>query len=368
MSEITVPAPETNQTPDALVILTARIDEAEARYRRSERRFRVLSGTLLTALVAVASLPFAVPAAAQGYAITLKQLADKVAALETKTASMSVLTDPNTSQPTVRFSNVNVQIVSGSGATDNTINGRGNLVIGYNETGNAIAADDRSGSHNLIVGKHHNYGAFGGIVAGESNIISNRYAMAIGGGGNTANGDFSVVTGGNRNIASGNYSSVTGGYSNTASGGQSSVSGGDNNSATGAVASISGGESNVASGVSSSVSGGHDNRALAQDSSVTGGNTNAANANSSSITGGVLNETAAFASCISGGSGNSTGGGANYSSVSGGNLNFAAGINSSVSGGQGNRVSGEAASISGGLGRVAPGIYDWVAGVLFQDN
>src|SRR5438067_10562765 len=36
-------------------------------------------------------------------------------------------------KPTVQFAAVNVQIVSGSGATDGAVNGEGNLVLGYDE-------------------------------------------------------------------------------------------------------------------------------------------------------------------------------------------------------------------------------------------
>src|SRR4051812_43116612 len=34
-------------------------------------------------------------------------------------------------RPTIRFTGVNVQVVSGSGATDGAVNGAGNLVVGY---------------------------------------------------------------------------------------------------------------------------------------------------------------------------------------------------------------------------------------------
>ena len=34
---------------------------------------------------------------------------------------------------TIRITGANLQIVSGSGATDGPINGKGNLIIGYNE-------------------------------------------------------------------------------------------------------------------------------------------------------------------------------------------------------------------------------------------
>lgn len=36
-------------------------------------------------------------------------------------------------KPTVEFSSVNVQVVSGSGATNGAVNGEGNLIVGYNE-------------------------------------------------------------------------------------------------------------------------------------------------------------------------------------------------------------------------------------------
>ncbi len=54
-----------------------------------------------------------------------------IAALKALTASMSKVTVDG--QPTVRFSGVNVQVVDGTGDTDGTVNGTGNLVVGYNE-------------------------------------------------------------------------------------------------------------------------------------------------------------------------------------------------------------------------------------------
>src|SRR5262249_31716375 len=66
---------------------------------------------------------------------------------------------------TVRFSGVNVQIVSGAGATDAPENGVGNVIIGYNET-RPTGGDDRSGSHNLVVGSRNNYTSHGGVVGG----------------------------------------------------------------------------------------------------------------------------------------------------------------------------------------------------------
>jgi len=56
-------------------------------------------------------------------------LQTRLAALETLLASVSL----RDGGATVRFTGVNVQVVSGSGTTDGALNGKGNLIIGYNE-------------------------------------------------------------------------------------------------------------------------------------------------------------------------------------------------------------------------------------------
>ena len=61
----------------------------------------------------------------------IAELEARIAELETLTASMSTVKVDG--QSTVRFTGVNVQIVSGSGATAGTLNGKGNLIVGYNE-------------------------------------------------------------------------------------------------------------------------------------------------------------------------------------------------------------------------------------------
>ena len=140
---------------------------------------------------------------------------------------------------TIRFHGVNVQIVNGSGSTTGLVDGLGNLIVGYNELRGA--GDDRSGSHNLVVGKEHNFNSFGGLVAGFSNTLSGSHASVSGGQQNTASGYSSSVSGGTYNTASGNYSSVSGGRFNNASGNYSSVSGGRFNNASGYFSSVSGG-------------------------------------------------------------------------------------------------------------------------------
>jgi hypothetical protein len=172
------------------------------------------------------------------------------ATLKAKTAAMSSMVVDG--QPTVRFSGVNVQVVSGSGATGGVINGTGNLIVGYNEN----VADSRTGSHNLVVGPFHTYTSSGGLIAGANNTVSGNSSSVAGGNVNTASGTYSSVSGGASNIASGAYSSVSGGYQNTASDFFTSVSGGKENTASGSTSSVSGGLQNTASGAYESVAGG----------------------------------------------------------------------------------------------------------------
>ena len=146
----------------------------------------------------------------------------------------------------------NVYVRSGAGATDAAVNGYGNLVVGYDED----CGDDKSGSHNLVVGPCHSYTNAGGFVAGNDNTISGQFASVTGGYDNKATADDSSVTGGYHNVASYFGTSVTGGESNTASGFAASVSGGYRHDASGDHASVSGGYENVAFGDYASVSGG----------------------------------------------------------------------------------------------------------------
>lgn len=219
----------------------ARLDHSERRLSRAEaqgRRYRIAGGVLVAVITVALVAPVVSPAVAQGYGVTLatlntrlttteskiataesnikslqqsdaKQqddiaklttlekrdvtdLTTSITALQTKTASMSVLTDSNTSQSTVRFTNVNVQVVSGSGSTNGTINGRGNLIVGYNEG----IFRSRIGSHNLITGTFNNYNGSGGVVFGSLNTINGNYCCVSGGRGNEASGSQSSISGG----------------------------------------------------------------------------------------------------------------------------------------------------------------------------
>ncbi len=273
----------------------------------------------------------------------LAALRDDVTVVEGKTECISFY-----GPDYVIFNGCNVHVRSGSGGTSNAVNGLGNLIVGYNED---YQQKDRSGSHNLVMGKYQTYSSYGGIVVGASNNITAPHASVIGGEGNTASGQTSSVVGGRYNEASGEASLVAGGSDNTAGWRFTVVSGGTGGLASGEGASVSGGNGNTASGYRASVSGGIANVAGDFYSSVSGGGGNTASGRYSSVSGGNDN----VASW-------------DYASVSGGKLNTASGLYSTVSGGDSNVSSGRSSTVGGGDGRSAVGNYDWQAGSLFEDQ
>ncbi len=153
------------------------------------------------------------------------------------------LEDVSVAGTDVIFSNVNVHIRSGSGSTNGTINGLGNLIIGYNEDN----GDIKTGSHNLVLGMDHTYSSFAGLVAGRDNEISGPNASVSGGFENIASGTASSVSGGRLNQATYDYTSVSGGKENIASAAAASVSGGSGNEAAGRWSTINGGQGNYLS-------------------------------------------------------------------------------------------------------------------------
>jgi hypothetical protein len=78
--------------------------------------------------------------------------------------------------------------------------------------------NNRTGSHNLVVGRPHPYSSFGGFVAGMSNAVTGPGASVSGGGGNTASGVTASVSGGQVNTASGDLARVSGGSQRSATG------------------------------------------------------------------------------------------------------------------------------------------------------
>ncbi len=170
--------------------------------------------------------------------LDLQQVAADVSTLNDKTQCMMA-----TSTDTY-ITDCNLHVRSGSGATDGPTNGRGNLIVGYDES----LSDTKTGSHNLVVGRWHTYTSYAGLVAGEDNTVANASATVAGGRTNAATGVASSITGGYLSLANGNFASVCGGASNTASGQFSSVTGGAANVASGDYSTVGGGNTRSATG------------------------------------------------------------------------------------------------------------------------
>ncbi|MFT7462772.1 MAG: hypothetical protein ACI9EF_001114 [Pseudohongiellaceae bacterium] len=199
---------------------------------------------------------------------------------------------------TLRISGINVQIVNGLGATNGntrnpftinlpntTVNGLGNLIVGYKELGNTMGYD-RTGSHNVVLGQSNSYKSFGGQVGGRGNTITGLFAALTGGEKNHAKGFFGSISGGKSNTVKGKVSSISGGWFNTAAADTASVSGGQGNKASGNLAWVGGGKKNTASGLFASVTGGTQNWASGSYASVSAGVFNSASGEESWVGGG----------------------------------------------------------------------------------
>jgi hypothetical protein len=75
-----------------------------------------------------------------------------------------------------------------------TRNGRGNLIVGYNEERGG-GQDIRTGSHKVVLGRQNSFSSFEGLVVGTFNEISGVFASVYGGLSNTASGDTASVSG-----------------------------------------------------------------------------------------------------------------------------------------------------------------------------
>jgi len=213
---------------------------------------------------------------------------------------------------TVRLTGVNLQVVNGLSRTE-TINGAGNVIIGYDEpnsfttkpicsqarafngalikdeagclaAGGVFSTQHKSGSHNLVLGTQNGYSSFGGIVGGRFNYINEIFASVLGGVDNRASGRFSAIVAGQGNLTQ-ESAAILGGIGNDALARNSSITGGIGNTATGENSSITGGERNTASGRTSTVSGGLLNSASGQGATVTGGRGNVAAGINASVQG-----------------------------------------------------------------------------------
>ena len=90
-------------------------------------------------------------------------LKNEVSALQTTLSKVSYKPAGLNGLPTLQISGANLQVVSGAGMTAGTVNGLGNVFIGYDEYSDASA---QTGSNNLVLGVGQSFSSYGGLVGG----------------------------------------------------------------------------------------------------------------------------------------------------------------------------------------------------------
>lgn len=212
----------------------------------------------------------------QGLDAQVQSLDSQTQSLESRLASLEALLEdfsiafvPDGQGGTVKtivITGANLQIVNGLGATNGNpadpddivnyqTNGVGNLILGYQEV-RIAGVNDRTGSHNLVIGPGNNFTSFAGFIAGSQHDVTAPCASIVGGEGNTATAFSSCIVGGSGNLAAGRASCVIGGCFNTTSNTCATVSGGNSNTASGENATVSGGAIRSAAGINDWVAGG----------------------------------------------------------------------------------------------------------------
>lgn len=176
--------------------MQTQLEQLERRLIRAERRVRVLVWVALVSVIGAIALTIIPRTTAQG------DLEMRVAALEDLLQNFSRDGDD------VFIDGANLHITNGMANTE-TANGLGNLIVGYNELRGG--GDNRTGSHNVVVGNRNNYSSWGGLVIGRFNTLSGAFASVSGGQVNEARGFAASVSGGANNLASGPNASVSGG-------------------------------------------------------------------------------------------------------------------------------------------------------------
>lgn len=173
----------------------------------------------------------------------------------------------DTSTHAIVFSGANVFVQNGTGYTEDSMNGLGNFIVGYDEDN----GDIKGGSHNIVVGPYNTYQSYSGLVVGYDNALYGAYSGILAGASNTASGSFSSVSGGDYNTASGEYSTIAGGRGGEASAYLASVLSGDYNTADVTLSTVVAGSFNVSSGNWSAVLGGTENTITGSYSTLLGG-------------------------------------------------------------------------------------------------
>lgn len=249
-----------------------------------------------------------------------------------------------------------------------------------NQVASGFASFLGSGAFNRVTGSQ------GGVVVGQSNLVSSQYGF-IGAGftNNVSGGDGNAIVAGQNNITSTNGNiGIVSGTSNTATGGSSFIGGGQSNTASNTNAAIGGGQTNTASGTWGFVGGGRNNSNGGTQAVISGGransigsgapffgeynvigggwNNNASSASSCTIGGGQNNQTNQNGATVAGGNTNICTTGAGGGFIGGGNNNTASATNAVIAGGLQGTASGQYAFLGGGAYGIASGGFSVVCG------
>jgi hypothetical protein len=181
--------------------LNAEISARQAADTTLQNSINALSGGGITQAVLDAAIAAEASARSAGDAAMQGQIdseANTRAAFDATLAGVSALapyvtvdagTINNLAGPHVIFSGVNVHIRSGHFSGNSyTQNGRGNLILGYNEPSDSAFPPERGGSHNVVVGPNHRYNFGVGLISGGSSRLGSDGASVSGGFMNTEQG------------------------------------------------------------------------------------------------------------------------------------------------------------------------------------
>jgi hypothetical protein len=198
-----------------------RLEQLESQLKRARWRALFVWGVGLILMAGTIVNVWLPPASAQGEQRGLEQrvteLEGQISALNNQISSQgdeiaalySLLAHFSREGNDVFINGANLHITNGLDTTESS-NGLGNLIVGYNEL-RPSGSNDRTGSHNIVVGKQHNFTSFGGFVAGEFNDVGAPFASVSGGAFSRAVGRSASVSGGHSNSADSPNSSVSGG-------------------------------------------------------------------------------------------------------------------------------------------------------------
>jgi hypothetical protein len=325
------------QAIDQTALDAALLGKSDVDHNHDDRYYRKAEVDTFVQNLVSANAALAVRVAALealGVEAQIQNLQTQITALQNAGGGGSSAIDPfvRVDGTDIFIEGANLHVTNGSG-TQTTSNALGNLIVGYNP-GNTVA----TGSHNLVLGTRNKYSATGGIISGQSNSISARDALALGGDSHVVSGIRSAAIGGSLQQVQGPGSVAIGGFFGKSTGKNSATVGGRGSRAEGVESVAIGGFDNIAQGPYSVILGGLSNRINSGADPINPDPSNL-EAAYSTIIGGQNNATNALFSLIAGGDGNNIGTGDNLRK----------GNTATIVGGKGNSSSGDRSLIAGGL-------------------